>query len=278
MSAPPGDSSDERIRLRTTFDATADTYFDARPAYPSALFDAVETICELSPEAHLLEVGCATGTATRPFAERGYRITCVELGAQMAAAARKMLAPWPRVEVLEGAFEETPDAGEQVDLVFAATAWHWVDPQQRYRRAHGLLRPGGHLAIWSATHVFPPGGDPFFRDLQPVYDAIGEGLPPGATFPKPEELPDFGDEIEASGCFELRASIPFDWEVVYDADAYLRLLDTFSGHRAMEPDKRAILDAEIRRRLGGRPDGLLRRHWGARLHVARRKDQIEAAS
>ena len=63
------------------------------------------------------------------------------------------------------------------DLVYAATAWHWVDPEVRYQRAHEVLRPGGHLAFWRADHVFPVGGDPFFAEIQEVYDEIGEGLP-----------------------------------------------------------------------------------------------------
>ena len=50
-------------------------------------------------------------------------------------------------------------------------------------------------------------------------------------------------------------------------------LNTFSGHIAMDPSKRERLDAEIRRYLAERPDGLLHRHWGAVLHVARRRDE-----
>jgi len=50
----------------------------------------------------------------------------------------------------------------------AATAWHWLDPATRYERAWRLLRPGGHLAIWSGAHVFSEDGDPFFADLQEV--------------------------------------------------------------------------------------------------------------
>jgi hypothetical protein len=63
-----------------------------------------------------------------------------------------------------------------------------------------------------------------------------------------------------------------DWQVSYDADEYLRLLDTFSGHIAMTAQRRERLYGEIRRRLGQRPDGRLRRHWGSVLHVARRLD------
>ncbi len=66
---------------------------------------------------------------------------------------------------------------ESFDLIYAATAWHWVAPEIRYRKVHRLLRPDGHLAFWSARHAFPAGFDPFFAEIQEVYDAIGEGNP-----------------------------------------------------------------------------------------------------
>ena len=63
----------------------------------------------------------------------------------------------------------------------------------------------------------------------------------------------------------------FDWERRYDADGYIDLLNTFSGHIAMEDRQRDRLYGEIRARLSRRPDAVLRRHWGAALHVARRR-------
>jgi hypothetical protein len=114
---------------------------------------------------------------------------------------------------LEAAFETwRPPGVAAFDLVFAATAWHWIDPAVKYRRAWDLLRPGGHLAFWAATHVFPAGGDPFFRDIQDVYHEIGEGLPPGSSWPQPGELPDDTAEIESSGLFEHVTVRQFDWE------------------------------------------------------------------
>ncbi len=95
------------------------------------------------------------------------------------------------VDVLRGSFETyRPASSGLYDFVFAATSWHWLDPNLRYRRAHELLRPDGHLAFWSATHVFPDAGDPFFCEIQPVYDEIDEGLGSAALFPRPGELPD----------------------------------------------------------------------------------------
>lgn len=265
--------SDDRGQLRTSFDSAADLYQRARPEYPEALHDALIEIAGLNAGDRLLEIGCATGKATLPLARRGFRITCVELGPTLASAARRNLADFPAVEVVETAFETfDPPKSDRFDLVFAATAWHWLDPAIRYQRAWELLVPGGHLAFWSATHIFPEDGDPFFAELQEVYDEIGEGRPEGAVYPQPGELPDEREEIERSGLFDDVVVRHFDWEVVYDAEGYLGLLDTFSGHITMKPWQRERLYSEIRRRLGKRVDGSVRRGWGAVLHVARRRD------
>jgi SAM-dependent methyltransferase len=58
--------------------------------------------------------------------------------------------------VVESAFETwEPTDGERFDLVFAATAWHSVNPSVRYQRAWRLLRPGGHLAFWERRARIP---------------------------------------------------------------------------------------------------------------------------
>ena len=245
----------------------ADRYDRARPDYPQRLFDDLFALTGVGPGDRVLEVGCATGKATRSLVARGLRVTCVELGPRLAAKARSL-----GVEVVEGAFEAwQPPPGTRFELVAAATSWHWIDPAVKYRRASELLRPGGHLAFCSAQRVVPEGGDPFFEELQPVYDEIGEGMAPDATFPRPGELAEETAEIEASGLFEVVGVRHHDWEVVYDAEGYIDLLETFSGHIAMKPWQRERLYGEIRRRLAERPDGKVRRHWGAVLHVARRR-------
>jgi SAM-dependent methyltransferase len=263
----------ERERLRVTFNSVAESYQKARPEYPGELFDDLVTAAGLTSGARLLEVGCATGKATLPLARRGLLVTCVEPGRDLAAAARRNLAGLD-ADVVEARFEDwRPQPPGQFDLVFAATAWHWVDPALGYQRAWEALRPGGHLAFWSAGHVFPDGGDPIFVDLQAVYDEISDRQQPDDVGrPRPGELEDQAAQIEASGLFTVTHVRHFDWEQVYDAEGYIALLDTFSSHIEMQEWQRARLYGEVRRRLSERPSGTLRRHWGAVLHVARRRD------
>jgi SAM-dependent methyltransferase len=262
----------DRERLRETFNRAAGSYQRARPDYPGELFDDLLTVAGLSPGDLLLEIGCATGKATRPLAQRGFRIACIEPGTDLAAAARRNLAGLD-VEISEGHFEDwrSGQAG-QFGLVFAATSWDWVDPAVRYALAWRALRPGGHLAFWNATHVFPDGGDPFFEQIQDIYDEIGEGVPGGPVWHRPGELAERTAEVEASGLFDVVYVRHFDWERRYDADGYIELLNTFSGHIAMDDWKRDRLYTEIRLRLNRRPGKTVRRHWGAVLHIARRRD------
>src|SRR3954463_11880016 len=92
-------------RLRTTFDADAARYDRARPGYPSALFDDLAALAGLGPGSRVLEIGCGTGQATVPLAERGYQVVAIELGAELAVVARRNLTRFPAVEVVTGAFE-----------------------------------------------------------------------------------------------------------------------------------------------------------------------------
>ena len=257
--------------MRSTFDSAAELYDRARPHYPEALFDAVIRHCALHPGNHVLEVGSGTGIATRPLVDRGLMVTCVELGAALVAVAQARFAGDARVHLVHADFEKWwPTDAARFDAAVAATAWHWIDPAVGYPKLATLLRPGGHLAVWTANHVFPTGGDDFFIELQEVYDEIGESLPAKWSWPSPAELAPPGVEAASNGLFVTKAVERFDWEVSYDSASYVDLLDTFSSHISMQPWQRQKLYGEIRRRLALRPDGRLRRHWGAVLEISRR--------
>jgi len=229
----------ERQTLRTTFDSAARTYQSARPDYPDELFADLVAVTGLAPSAHLLEVGCGSGKATVPLARRGFRITAVELGAHLADAARANLAPYPDVNVVHSNFERwNPPDGTSFDLVYAATAWGWIDPVVKYAKAAALLRPGGHLAAWAAEHGMPEGFDPFFTDIQAVYNEIGEGHPGPWPPPIPDEVPDDSAAFEESDWFDVVAVRRYVWAIDYDADGYLALGPHRDGPRQARPSVR----------------------------------------
>ncbi len=262
-------ASTDRHRLRTTFEQVPELYDCARPAYPDRLFDDLLTLAGLTDGARLLEIGCGTGQATAPLAERGFEVVCVELGEQLAAVARRKLAAFPKVEIVNASFETWEPAAARFDAVVAFTAFHWVDPGVRYERSARLLRDEGALAVVQTKHVLPAPGDPFWAAVQADYDAIvpsDENRPP----PRPDEVADLSREIEAGGCFGNVAVRRYLWDVSYTADEYVGVLDTYSGHRALDGATRRRLYERIHRRIEEQPERKVRKTYLATLNVARR--------
>jgi hypothetical protein len=122
-------------------------------------------------------------------------------------------------------------------------------------------------------HAFPANFDRFFQQIQPCYDSIGEAEPnwppPYDPPPQPHEVADKREEIELSGLFTDVRVRRYVWAVDYTVEQYIDVLGTYSGHRAMEPHKREILFAEVRRLINARPNGLIRKHYLSIVHVAR---------
>lgn len=204
----------DRQRVRMTFDGVPELYGRARPGYPPEVFDDLVALAGLAEGALVLEIGCGTGQATMPLAERGFRIVCVELGEQLAAVARRNLAGFAEVEIINADFETWDPGVERFDAVVAFTAFHWIDPGVRFEKTARLLSGGGALAVVATQHVMSAGGDCFFAEVQEDYDAIvpdDENRPP----PSPDCVGDWSCEIEASGRFRDLLARRYLWDVSY---------------------------------------------------------------
>jgi SAM-dependent methyltransferase len=251
-----------RRERRTTFDRTAEVYDRARPTYPDELVDDLVELAGLKPRSRVVEIGCGTGKATLPLADRGLRITCVELGASLAAVARRRLALSTGVEIVNADFETWRPERGGYDAVVAFTAFHWIEPELRYPRSAAVLREGGALAVAMTHHVLPEGADPFFLEAQADYEAVGAGGdPPGP----PESVAGFGEEMTASGLFRVVAERRYPWDVSYTADEYIDVLSTYSDHIAQDARVRRGLFGLLRARIG---DATVRKTYLATLDVA----------
>lgn len=257
--------------LRTVFDEVAALYDAIRPGYPAALYDDIRDVAGLPDGGDILEIGCGTGQATLPFAQRGYHICCVELGADLAAIARRKLAPYPQAEVRLGAFETVPLAEASFDLIISATAFHWVDPASYPKLAH-VLRPGGSVALFWNKHIVGPVDRGFFSRTQPLYreyapELYGTGKGP----PTADELPDESAALAATGLFGNFTVRRYPWVERYDATSFLSLLDTYSDHRALPAERRKRLYEGIAALIDGEFSGEIAKQYLTVLYTAQRR-------
>jgi SAM-dependent methyltransferase len=245
----------DREFLRTTFGQDADLYQQARPDYPGQTFADLAELAGLGPQSRVLEIGCGTGQATRPLARLGCTVVAVELSPEMAAVARRNLQDFANVTVEVAAFEDWTPPAEPFDLVLAATAFHWIDPEVRFVKAAEVLRPGGALATIFTDHVLG-GTEQFFIDAQDCYEQFDPATPPGLRLTPAAGIPDDPAEFDASRLFGPVTFRRYEWEQAYTTRTYLDLLMTYSGHRALPPPARegllACLANLIDRDHGGR--------------------------
>lgn len=269
-----GPMTEDRSQLRTTFDGAALLYDEVRPGYPEELFDDVVALSGIPLGGRVLEIGCGTGQATNPLARRGYSVLCVELGEDLAAVARHNLASYPRVEVRTGDFETYPLLEAAFDLAVSATAFHWLDPAVAYPKVARALRPGGIIALFWNEHVYSGASEGFFEAVQEVYEREApEIVKPDdhKGMPHPENLPDRTAEIETSGLFAGVVRRDYRWDEPYDAEGYLGVLSTYSGHISLDQDTRERLFRGISELIEGEYDGRIVKGYVTTLYLAHRK-------
>ncbi|HEY3752207.1 MAG TPA: class I SAM-dependent methyltransferase [Pseudonocardiaceae bacterium] len=259
--------TDRRVTRRAAFDRVADLYDRIRPGYPAALFDDLADIAGLRPGATVLEIGCGTGQASIAVAERGWHLLAVDIGTRMAELAAKRLAGYSDARVVVADFDRWMPDETGFDVVFSATAFHWLDPATRFARTADLLAPGGVLAT-VATHHIVGGTEDFFVDVQACYRRFDPTTTP------------------ADGIRLLAAQVPFDtalgdnyqrpvfrryeWSAEYDTADYLDLLRTYSPTLAMSQPAGEGLLRSIGQLIDGRYGGRITKRYLTELRVARK--------
>jgi SAM-dependent methyltransferase len=253
---------------RVLFDAVAELYDRARPTYPPEMFDDLVALAAIPDGGRVLEIAPGTGQATLPMAARGYRITAVELGANLAAVARRNLASYPDVDVQVGAFEQWPLLAEPFDLVMCVSAFHWLDHDVALPKIASALRPGGAIAITTGGHV-EGGTSQFFIDVQDCYMRYMPDTPPGLRLDPPENVALVSPELESCALFERIEHRRYLWLRDFTTQSYIDEIGTYSSNLALSHEARTALHTCIANIIDQRYNGRITKAYLTDLHVGR---------
>lgn len=133
-----------------TFGQSAECYAQARPRYPTALFD---WIAEVAPAGRLAwDAGCGNGQATIDLALRFERVIGTDSSAEQIA-----LAPaTPGVEWQAAPAETANLPTGAIDAAIAANAFHWFDFERFFPKLQAVLCPDGvFVAFGYGSSVLP---------------------------------------------------------------------------------------------------------------------------
>ena len=247
-----GWESEKRIH----FDEIVINYDKIRPEYPDELFADVVNFTG-SGKKNALEIGAGTGKATMPFLEAGYDVTAVELGANMAEFLREKFEKYKNFNVIVSAFEDAALNENSYDLIYAASAFHWVNAEIGCPKIFSLLKSGGVCALFRynflATHN--EALDAAIHEVYEKYYFSYYTSKPRTVryrrthdeFNEPSEiLENYGFEDMRSYGFRDVSLNFYDVTHTLNADEYIALLETFSDHRHLPKENSAALYAGIK--------------------------------
>jgi SAM-dependent methyltransferase len=208
-------------------------------------------LSDLPENGKVLEVGCGTGQATGPMIDRGYHMTCLDIGENLLRIARNKFKG-ASVRFIKSSFEEW-NSDLKFDLVMSATAWHWVDKNVGYKKTGQVLKDSGNIALMWNKHPTPISG--FFEEVQPLYDKAFQRK---STFkPTKEWIQEQVQEVESSGYFTGVKVKEYPWSIRFKTQEYITLLNTFSDHIALPESKKSALYNGLIKVINGKYGGYI---------------------
>lgn len=224
------------IDFERTFDNAAAGYDRIRPVYPEELYRDIFRYRNVDKKSSVLEIGVGTGKATRPFLDTCCRFTGIEPGENLAAAATEKYRHYSNFSLYVQTLQEYVCPPEAFDLIYAATAFHWIPEEYGYKRVFELLKSGGAFARF-AYHAGPDMKRPeLAEEIQVLYERY---------MPQPRKPAAFSaDNARAlSGIAEKYGFVNTEYKLYrttkdFSADEYLQLLHTYPNHMALDVESR----------------------------------------
>ncbi|WP_328535118.1 class I SAM-dependent methyltransferase [Streptomyces sp. NBC_00344] len=243
------------------FGEVAELYDASRPGYADTMVTEVLEYAALGDRA-AVEVGAGTGKATVPFAALGIPLVCVEPDARMAEVLRRNVAGYPNVRVEVGDFEQWQPGSRRYGLLFAASAWNFLDHDRRWGLVHAALAPGSAVALVRNPHGVHDAG--LRAELAGIGDRHGitgsphrflaSDIAGGEPGNWDQAWPD--TECRRDGRFTDLRSVRFREDLRYDTDRYLGYLSSLSAYRILPDDHREQALAEAGRLLDAHGGGI----------------------
>jgi len=232
-------------KKKAAFDKIAKLYDKVRLSPPNEAVAWIISESNLCGEDTILEIGSGTGQATVLFAEAGFKVYCIELGANLASILKANCRAYPGVTIDVSAFEKWEPLGKKsFPLIISVQAFHWLDTTIKYKKCHSLLRSNGYLSlIWTGWSNSNNEVVERFNDI----DVPGHEDTP---------LSDHGDlnhqrkmELEQSGYFTNIKYKIFPWTVSYQPNDFLKLLQTDCAYLMVGKEDQKLITESIQKKL-----------------------------
>lgn len=237
--------------LRLTFNEDAPNYDRLRPTYADELFDDVIHFSNLNSSKNALEIGIGTGQATLPFLKIGCKVTAIELGDKLAQFSREKFAGFKSLEVINQDFESVRLDENAYDLIYSASAFHWIPQEIGLPKVYRLLKSGGVFAWFSIQPAPVQEHIHIHEAFQTIYGTYSQFFG-DKPLPGPQESQQIAEKkrldrfnaLKQYGFVDVNTKFYYGTRT-FNAKDYTTLISTFSNHKAMPEDSRIPFLKEI---------------------------------
>jgi ubiquinone/menaquinone biosynthesis C-methylase UbiE len=230
--------------LRLKFNEVASEYDRWRPTYVPELYTDISAYSGINQASHILEIGIGTGQATLPFLDMNCHLTAVELGDKLAAYTRAKFDKYKNLEIMNMAFEDYECPDNSLDMVYSASAFHWIQEEIGYPKVFKLLKSGGTFARFANHPYKDKDNEPLDVAIRKVYAKYMPNLifTPEYTEKKARDRADMSKKY---GFIDVSYKLYYRTRL-FDAENYVTLISTYSDHRTLGEAKLTLFLSEIK--------------------------------
>lgn len=233
--------------LNWTFDTVASTYEKLRPGYVDELYQTIFDYTPINSTSRIVEIGTGGGQATLPFLKTGCELTSIDYGENFCEICREKFKEYPSFSAVSGRFEDVELNGEY-DLIYSASAFHWIPEEIGYKKVYDILKDGGVFARF-ANHPYRDKGKP---ELSAEIDQIYAEYYYKYYNKEPGKPTEYSKEQACSRAMiaEKYGFTDIQYKLFYrtrtfSAKEYIILLGTYSDHIAIEEKIRTEFFSKI---------------------------------
>ena len=231
--------------LRKTFNEDENNYDKARPAYPDKLFEDIFNYTNLSENSNVLEIGIGTGQATLPFLNRGCKVTAIELGENLSRYCKKKFSKFSNFNIINSDFIEAELPTNSFDLIYSATAFHWIPKNIGYIKIKSLLKPNGAVALfWNHPFVSNTSDKTNLASM-----SVYEKYRPHDKTPKEFDLSKCKEqikELDNYGFKNIKSKV-YKRTLKITSKEYVNLIKTYSDHNALTEKVKNAFEKDMER-------------------------------
>lgn len=220
-------------------------YEIARPGYPVELYNDIIEYSMIKNDAKILEIGSGPGQATDYFVKNQYNITGLEISEKQVQFLLDKYSEYNNFNSICSSFEDYNCLDGTYNLIFSATAFHWIRPEVGYPKAYKLLKRNGVIAVfWHLASIIEPRTEMLIK-IRNIYRRYAPEIDDYISIDEAENLHNLRiSQIKVNNLFNNPVYKIYRWDDEYTTERYLRLMNSYSDFHSIESDKQqAILDS-----------------------------------